>query len=225
MIYSLEALVDKALICEKQFTKNKYHGDPNAGLFKYQSGELPVIISAPHAVKQIRDNKLKKADIFTGSLAIILQELTGCHLIYRSYTAKGDANRDIQCPYKKFLLDKISQGNIYYLIDLHGMDEHRDFDIDIGTLNGKSVSWSLKTLILNSFKGYEINDIKFDFLFNADKKGTVTQTVWQQQAIYSFQVEINGRYRNLKRSGNHEGFYRLVCSLENLILSLSKDRL
>ncbi|KAB3532831.1 N-formylglutamate amidohydrolase [Alkaliphilus serpentinus] len=223
MIYSLEEIIEKALIYEKQFSNNHYHGNPYKGIYQYISGKTPIILSAPHAVKQIRDGRYKKADIFTGTIGIILQELTGCHLIYRSYTGDGDANRDIVCPYKGYLAEIIKDKNLLYLIDLHGMDKKHPIDIDIGTLNGKSASWSLKKLVINSFYEFDIHKVKFDHLFDADSKGTVTQTIWQSQAIHCIQMEINGAYRNIKNTKNHLNFYRLLCSLENLILSLSKE--
>ena len=220
MEHNLEYYINRALTLEKQFSQNKYFGTREVGLFQYMEGNTPVILSAPHTVRQIRNGTHKKADIFTGSLGIILQELTNCHLIYRTYTGKGDANRDIACPYKAELMKKITDHNILYLIDLHGMGENRDFDIDIGTLKGKSINENLERNILKSFAAFDIRDVRFDYLFDADKEGTVTNTIWNHLAINSFQIEINAIYRNLKVKKNHQNFYRLICSLEKLILSL-----
>ncbi|MBM7614075.1 hypothetical protein [Alkaliphilus hydrothermalis] len=220
MDYSHDFYVNKALTLEKQFSQNKYFGTREAGLFQYIEGNIPVILSAPHTVRQIRNGTHKKADIFTGSLGIILQELTNCHLIYRTYTGKGDANRDIECPYKAQLMKKITDNNILYLIDLHGMGENREFDIDIGTLRGKSIETSLEKIILNSFFSFNIKDVRFDYLFDADKEGTVTNTIWNNLSINSFQIEINAIYRNLKVKKNHPNFLRLIRSIEQLILSL-----
>lgn len=220
MEYEIESFVNKSLLLEKQFSQNKYFGNPELGIYKYIEGNIPVILSVPHAVRQIRNGSFKKPDIFTGSLGIILQELTNCHLIYRTYTGKGDANRDLECPYKNDLLKKISENKILYLIDLHGMAEDRNFDIDIGTLKGKTTSLDLEALILDCFYTFNIKDVRFDYLFDADKKGTVTNTVWYRTGIHCFQIEINNIYRNIKLKKNHENFYQVIKSLELLIVSL-----
>ncbi|WP_051569303.1 hypothetical protein [Alkaliphilus transvaalensis] len=214
------SLVNRGLFLEKQFAQNRCFGNPKAGLFQYKEGSIPVVVSAPHTVRQIRNGTHKKADMFTGSLAILLHELTNCHVIYRTYTGRGDANRDIDCPYKAHLIKRIEENEISYLIDLHGMREDRNFDIDVGTLNGKSTNWNLERIILDSFNNFGITDVRFDYLFDADKKGTVTNTIWNEIAIPSFQIEINGIYRNIKLKKNYYNFYRLVSSLEYLILSL-----
>src|SRR5690554_6185453 len=90
-------LIHMALSFEKQFSLNNYFGQNNHQLFQYEEGAIPIIISAPHAVKQVRNGWIKDPDIFTGSLALLLKSLTGCHIIYRTSTGNGDSNRDLNC--------------------------------------------------------------------------------------------------------------------------------
>ena len=49
---------------EKEFFENNYKGEGSED-FKYSEGSIPILISAPHSVKQIRNNEYKAADIYT----------------------------------------------------------------------------------------------------------------------------------------------------------------
>lgn len=214
-------LVLTALKLEKQFSLNNYFGDNDHKLFQYKQGVIPIIVSSPHAVKQVRNGFIKKSDIFTGSLAILLANLTNCHVIYRTSTGNGDSNHDEICEYKSFLLSKVSQHSLQCLIDLHGIHKKRNLLIDVGTLNGLSINKSIEKIIVNCFNEQNIYDVHFNCLYNADKKGTVVKTIWQNTGVPSFQLEINGYYRDIHKKDNWNNFKRLVESLESLILNLN----
>ena len=49
---------------EKEFAVNNYMGN-GIDDFKYKIGNIPILISAPHAVKQFRNESYKAADIYT----------------------------------------------------------------------------------------------------------------------------------------------------------------
>ena len=53
--------------------------------FNVVKGKIPVIISAPHTVKQLRERKIKEAENQTGAIANIIWEETGCFTIYKTY--------------------------------------------------------------------------------------------------------------------------------------------
>lgn len=76
---------------EKQFSRNDYKGGGSED-FAIIEGEIPVMISAPHSVKMLREGKEKGADKLTGAIALLLQEMTGCHLIYSTRFSESDPN-------------------------------------------------------------------------------------------------------------------------------------
>ncbi|SDK60587.1 hypothetical protein [Natronincola ferrireducens] len=212
--------VTKAFQFEKQFAANNYFGEDKDNLFKYREGSIPIIVSAPHAVKQIRSFKVKKPDIFTGSIALLLGDITNCHVIYRTFTGGGDSNNDINCPYKNFLLKKIKEHSLACLIDLHGLDKKRNLTVDVGTLNGLSIGKEIESIIVNSFKSQNIMNVRFNHYFNADKAGTVVKTIWDDIGIPSFQLEINGLYRDVSKEENWDRFSRIVKSLHLMIFKI-----
>ncbi|KJF27864.1 hypothetical protein TZ02_04525 [Clostridium aceticum] len=215
-------LISNALLLEGEFSSNHYLGRNYNCLFKYKEGVIPIIISAPHAVKQVRNGLIKNPDIFTGSLALILAQRTKCHAIYRTFTGNGDSNSDSICSYKDYLVKKIMQYPLRCLIDLHGLHKKRPFMIDVGTLNGKSISKEIENLIIETFLEEDIRDVRFNYLFNANKEGTVVKTIWEKTNIPSFQLEINGLYRDLSYIESWNKFQQIVITLEKLIYRLNK---
>ena len=53
-----------------RFSVNDYRGLPDAPPYVVVEGELPVAVSAPHAVSQLREGRVKPSDDFTGALAL-----------------------------------------------------------------------------------------------------------------------------------------------------------
>ena len=68
---------------EKLFSTKGYDGIAGDN-YKIISGNIPVMLSAPHAVNHFRNGQKKWADLFTGGIAVYLQQITGCHLIYNA---------------------------------------------------------------------------------------------------------------------------------------------
>ncbi|MCC5911640.1 MAG: hypothetical protein JJT76_14540 [Clostridiaceae bacterium] len=222
LIHLNNKLIKNVFELEQQFAFNNYLGKDEGSNFKYRKGNIPIIISAPHAVKQIRNGKIKNPEIFTGSLALLLGDITDCHVIYRTFTGNGDSNKDMPCEYKNFLLEKIKEYNLFCLIDLHGLNKKRDLMIDVGTLNGISITENIKNIIINSFKEHAVFDVRFDHIFNADRTGTVVRTAWYGVGISSFQLEINGIYRDINYTQNWNNFNKIIKSLQLLIINLYK---
>jgi len=212
-------ITEKVKEYEEQFKVNDYFGDKSKGIYNYRPGSIPIMVSAPHSVKQIREGNVKVADTGTGGIALILHELTDCHVMYRTFTANGDANRDLICPYKRELIKKLAKNNIKYLIDIHGMRRDRPHDIDVGTLYGLTTDWITENLIVDKFTTHGVKDVRFNYLFDGTSRGTVTRTVYHQLGISCFQLELNERYRNPEEEKN---MLNIINSLKYLILYLEK---
>lgn len=68
--------------------------------FWIAAGQLPILLSAPHAVRYYRQKKIRVSDEFTGSIVYLLNKLTGCHAIALAKLYGGDPNYDNPCIYK-----------------------------------------------------------------------------------------------------------------------------
>ncbi|MAU00300.1 MAG: hypothetical protein CL608_24430 [Anaerolineaceae bacterium] len=110
-------------------------GEPS---FTYRPGELPILISAPHATAHLRRQRIKGEEEFTGALAQFLAETTGIHALYSHYRSTGDPNWDHDSPYKNRLQEIVRRNDIRFVLDLHGMSNRYKFGLALGTMNGRS---------------------------------------------------------------------------------------
>ena len=205
-------LVKKIREYEKQFSRNQYHGARKPGQ-TIVPGTIPVMVSAPHAVSQLREGQVKKADKYTGTLALLLHELTGCHIIYATGTGVDPNYESFEGnSYQATLIEYVKQNRIPVLIDLHGASAERPFAIELGTApeqdGNKETNPSLKghdfigKLLQYAFE-YVFGglagapaDIWTNRLFDAGGQNTVTKSVSSRSDTAAIQVEINGKFRD-----------------------------
>lgn len=233
-------IIDKLSKLEKQFSRNRYGGGGNKN-FIIKKGTIPVIVSAPHAIIQLREGQIKWSDKLTGALALFLHLSTGCHAICSARYSEADYNYDTEetkgNPYQIELAKYIVGNDIKVLIDLHGASINREFAIEMGTaplrneegeiIGDKNLSLHGRTFISNLVK------YTFDFIFRdleADKKeiwhnrvfdagtqNTVTKYISSHTSCSCIQLEINSFYRDVN---NPDPVLHLVDGLTRLINTL-----
>lgn len=86
-------IISQIIKYEKDFSKNLYNGHGRKGV-RIIEGSIPIMVSASHSVNQYREGQVKYADRFTGGIAMYLQKMTGCHLIYSKKNKNNDPNYD-----------------------------------------------------------------------------------------------------------------------------------
>lgn len=187
----------------------------------YLSGEIPILLSAPHAVRHFRQKQIKPSDEFTGSLAYLLQQVTGCHGIAVTKMYGGDPNWDDPCLYKNTIAHIVKEHEIKMVLDLHGAGRDRDFDIDLGTIKGRSLLgrdqialWVKDTFAKEGFAAVSSN------FFSAEGPYTVTRFVAEKLHIPAMQLEINRQYRNPHQNG--AAYFRLFRALAQVITMLQE---
>lgn len=216
---------------EKKFFINNYDGD-GVSWFELCEGEIPVMISAPHAVNHFARGKMKYAEILTGGIAEYLQEQTHCHLMYVTRYKDLDANSDPAdiCKYKQKLLDYISVSGVKVLIDLHGMKANPDYAVELGTggngdptLNGYNLIANIvEETMKHSLNNYLVEDNKQivrNVRFAARGKNTITNFISSQLRIPCLQIEVGGEYRDIK---NPERLGALIIGLQSTIENISR---
>lgn len=212
---------------EISFWKTSYNGTNTSSLFVIEEGTVPIMLSAPHAMRHPRNGKLKAPEVYTGSIVKYLHEVTGCHIIYSTKLADYDANYDELCnnPYQRSLIDYIQNRSIKFLLDIHGMTSDRKFAVELGT--APSIGSSMRSFdyivpemvsTLSTFFGN--GAVGLNVLFCADGKCTVTKVVSSRCNIPCIQVEINALYRSSK---NEELLERMLTALRELIVMLVKS--
>ena len=183
--------------------------------FEVIEGEIPVLLSAPHSVRQLREGKIKGKDRYTGAITIELAKQTNSFAIYKTYNNQDDASYDIENnEYKEKVLELINKHNIKVFLDIHGAKDTDEFDVDIGTdekrnLNGKTQI--LENLIKNlNEKG--ITKIGIDKKFKACTMHTLTKKIASSTNIACMQIEITRKYRDLEQVEKMEKIINAIKS-------------
>lgn len=200
----LEKIYSEILELNSEFIDieiNKVHNEKIES-FKYNYGNIPVLVSAPHAVSQVRNEKIKQNEIYTGAYAKYIAKNTGASLIYKCFNNSDDANFDIISDYKNKILDIIKEKNIQLLIDIHGASDKYKFDIDIATNNYKNVDKSIADMLKNNLEKNNVKNIYIDEIFKANKINTISCYISEKTGIPCIQIEITRKYRDNTKINN-----------------------
>lgn len=189
--------------------------------FMYLSGRLPILISAPHSVRHVRQKEIKSSDEFTGSLVYLLHQVTGCHAIAVTKLYGGDPNWDDPCIYKDAIRSISREQEIKIIIDIHGAGRERNFDVDLGTMKGKSLLGRNEIVpwVKEKFGLAGLSKISSNF-FSAADQYTITRFSAEELHIPSMQMEINRRYRSPQQNGSD--YFTLFRGLAEIILMLNE---
>jgi len=164
-------------------------------------GKIPILISAPHGAKHLRNGKWKEEDEYTASIAIKLAELTDAHVIYVKNATKEDPNYDLKTEYKEAIEKAVKSHGIKFIADLHGARNDRKFKVSVGIIDDDKDDCSCPTykeIIQKSFKPFQKDIFNLDGL-NASTEGTITYFAKNSLQIEAAQFEINGKYRIIER--------------------------
>ncbi len=213
---NVEDITSLAFVYEKQFSINSYKGNLISKVpFSIVLGSTPVLVSIPHPVILMRNGILKVPEVYTGALGYLLHSLTNCSLIFSTGYSNNDPNYQNDCSYKKHLRNFLIQNNVQAVIDLHGAAGFRDFDIDLGTMHGKTLGELPIEKLTEYFNLQGINNVKLNHTFSANSEYTVTAYIHENFRIPCVQLEINERLR--RPDNNPERFFSLVRALSHII--------
>ncbi len=184
--------VNNIIASEKKLSENYTKPAPkDSSWFEYRSGTYNVLITAGHATAHMREGKMKRADSGTGSLAIELNKLMDLPVFFTKYLSPSDPNYYDNNAFKDSLAIILETLKPVIVIDLHCSHPYRPFDVDYGTMNGKSylnredLLDSLKT----SLKREGLINQSQDY-FAAVKNNTITKFV-HNHGVPCIQLEIN----------------------------------
>lgn len=189
-------LVRSSIVIEKRL--NQREGVPTPAdqkSFKLVTGNQPIIITAPHSVRPFRNGKYRFSDGgATAAYALALAELIGAHVIYADYENDFDANYEDDNEFKNQLAALIEEVDPILVLDIHGSNPMRSYDLDIGTMHGESLLGKnvlLGDLITRLTKEGIVN-ISTN-RFSASKQQSITKFA-SNRGVPSLQLEINATY-------------------------------
>ena len=109
----------------------------------FKIGSIPVLFTAPHTMEQVHsDGYIKNSEPFTKAIALYLNKKCDSSYLVKIKDTGLDSNRDNHDEFKKLLFDVVKENNIKLVIDLHGADHNRDFDVEFGTMNNLSADYT-----------------------------------------------------------------------------------
>ncbi len=226
-----------------------YNEPPRAGEqpFAYQPGRLPILLSAPHGAEHLRNGRYKEEDEYTASIARLVAENTGAHVLYSYARSDSDPNWDRHTPYKERLAEIVAGDDIRFVLDIHGMSNRHKFGLALGTIRGRSCpdheALIVSTLEANQFRAATISEAKaFErlqwdrFVVNPPRftggvsSHTVTRYVAQELRIAGAQLELCSSLRVVKRrapskrpqrfAGDPAAIVHTIETLEHLVHTL-----
>ena len=214
---------EEILGLEADFANNEYFGTNVWTEEKYRvlSGNVPVLISAPHSVNQIRGEDVRDAEKYTGALTRYLCNATSSFGIFQIFT-HADPNTDEENAYKNAVVNLVNAYNIKLLIDIHSSTFSDDTDIDVvtnkrQTLIGKDDLYTkLKQFgIMHGAKIDENNEP------NKEKENEIIMVTSLICGIPAMRLVINNK--KLDILNNENNFYKVAKVIENFINDFSKN--
>ncbi|AHG22452.1 hypothetical protein Z042_24705 [Chania multitudinisentens RB-25] len=170
--------IKEAIIYQQDADKNQDVAPKDGeAWFNVILGGAPIIISAPHATQPFREGKYRFSDGGgTAALAVLLGKLTDSTVIYTTKASPSDPNYYDDNAYKVRLAELINTQKPKLIIDIHGSHPFRPYDVDIGTMHGKSLLGNdeLVTKLITSLRNEGITNYSNNY-FAASKNGTITK--------------------------------------------------
>jgi len=215
----------------------------NDDYFGIIEGSIPVLLSAPHGAKHLRNGRWKGEDEYTSSLAIKLGALTGASVIFVKRKTEEDSNHLPGTRYKDAIRELVVQQGIRFLADIHGADMTRDYKMSVGIIDEEDMARCscprCKPVIEEAVRAFQYPLFNLD-AFTAGSPETVTSFARHVCGIEAAQFEINARYRIVERKADstravhgdnprfraeEEDVLALVGCLKEMVLSINKETL
>jgi hypothetical protein len=185
------------------------YAEQNAPDFIYKPGLVPVLLSAPHGTVHTRLDKPKQEDEYTSAFVQLVAEMTDAHVIFARYRSQTDPNWYSDAPYKQRIREVVEMEAIRFVLDIHGVAEHRKFGIALGTLHGKSCP-NHRDIIIRILKKFGFSQdaaevlqrLDLDRRFTAEGiegQETITRYVWENLAVPAAQFELHPSLRIVDR--------------------------
>ncbi|MBN5380788.1 hypothetical protein JY493_27120 [Serratia marcescens] len=214
--------VKEAIEIQKEADKNQ-DAEPSEGeaWFKVIPGDSPIIISAPHATQPFREGKYRFSDGGgTAALAVMLGKITNSTVIYTTKASPSDPNYYDNNDYKGRLAEIIQAKKPKLILDIHGSHPFRPYEVDIGTLNGKSLlgNDNLVTGLIASLRNEGLSNFSNNY-FAASKNETVAK-FGAAHGVSSMQLEITSVWM-VPGDGNYES-HRFAQILQGLVRFVEK---
>ena len=188
--------------------------------FELREGSSGLLVTAPHATAHRRDGRLKGSDLGTGALAVVLGRLAATPVLYTTWAAPSDPNYYDDNPFKTELARRLARKRPRFVVDLHASREDRPYDVDLGTLRGRSLLGRQDLLHDLTRRLREAGLVHLsDNAFPGERQATVTRFLCES-GVPCVQLEINARW--LRPESGPDGMDRFLA-LVRALSAFAKD--
>ena len=182
-----------------------------------KKGGIPILFTAAHTMEQVReDGSIKLKEPYTKAIALYLNKYFNINAMIKVKDTGEDSNRDNRDEFKTELLRFIRNNDIKLVIDLHGARSDHDFDVEFGTMNNLSASYSTIKELQEAFTENGIKNVSHNDPFIG---GAITQYIYGIKDVDVIQIEINKKYRDYS---NIDELEKLINSFKNFINQYNK---
>lgn len=199
-----------------------YFSSPRrAASYEAFTGEGRVLLSAPHAVTQMRDGRVKSAERYAGALALLLGEELNCTRIVKTLDLRDDANRDPVSDYRDEVQRLVRDKRIAYVLDLHQLKAERPMALCIGTGRGANITdgGTAVAVAREAFERRGLAPVTIDDPFAALGGHTVCAAAARAGAT-ALLMELNTRL--LQPGSGQLAFDDVYSALREIVTSLNK---
>jgi hypothetical protein len=181
------ALTDRAL--------NSREGQPPpAGTpwFVVVPGSVPVVVTAPHATRPRREGMYRFSDGGgTAALAELLHDRCGVTALYTTQEGPSDPNYYDDNAFKVALAGTLSEQRPRLVLDIHGSNPARPYDVDLGTMSGRSLLGDSRLVedLAQAFQREGLTNLSRDF-FAGSKHATIVKFA-SARGVPAVQLEFN----------------------------------
>lgn len=213
-----QKLLQQIKAAEQKFMENDYKGGSVRSCIVEKYGDTPILLSAPHSIKQIRRQKIKAHEFYTGAITECLAKQISCSCITKQYLSENTTIDDpntskASCSYKTAVSQFLQQHKIKLFVDIHGLLYTRDTIVDICIDNGKNINdmsyvKDLQQIIENKFG---TGTASIDKYFSASSDVVMSKWVHTMFDITAIQLEINGLYRGFDNENEQQSLDFFLC--------------
>lgn len=191
--------------------------------FEVIEGPVPIIVTAPHATKPLREGKYRFSDGGgTAALAKMLNKLTGVTVVHTTFASPSDPNYYDDNTFKVALKKLISQRQPVLILDIHGSHGYRPYDVDLGTMDGKSLlgNEEIAANLIDTFRKEGLMNISYNY-FGASKNQTITK-FGSILGVPSVQLEISSTW--LTPSQSELSAHRFAQILQAMVKFIESEK-
>lgn len=208
--------VEQAAAYERELAKRYETPAPKGeNWFAIRKGKSKVLVVAGHATSQTREGRIKPADRGTGSLALMLHELADATILHVTHQSPSDPNFYDDNDFKKALDRLLAELKPTLVLDLHASQAARPYDMDFGTMRGKSLLGrnDLLKSLAEHLRAEGLANFSQDY-FSADGQRTITRFVVDRK-IPCIQCEASATF--LRPDGDDLHAHRYAQLLQGLV--------